>query len=118
MFRSTFLGVLTKPDRIEAGNQDKWFSLLQNQTESLEQGWFCVKLPDNEQLQQRIGRPEARRLERIFFEGEPWISVHDIRSRLTVESLMKRLSDVLSETIADSCVFSFPTWYDLISNAL
>jgi len=47
-----FLGVLMKPDCIEAGNQDKWFSLLQNQTESLEQGWFCIKLPDNEQLQQ------------------------------------------------------------------
>ncbi len=117
MFQSTFLGVLMKPDHIEAGNQDKWFSLLQNQTESLEQGWFCVKLPDNEQLQQQIRRPEAWQLERIFFEGEPWISVHDVWSQLTIESLMKHLSEVLSETIANSCIF-FPTWYDLIKCTL
>ena len=96
---------MTKPDRIESGNQEKWLHLLQNHTESLEQGWFCVRLPGYEELQQRIGRPEARRLERDFFEKEPWISMHDVQSRLSVESLMQRLSEILSETIAETYVF-------------
>ena len=96
-----------KPDRIESGNQEKWLNILLNHTESLEQGWFCVKLPDPDQLKQRIGRPEARRLERVFFEREPWISMHDLQSRLSVESLMQRLSELLSETIAETYVSLF-----------
>ena len=95
---------MTKPDRIEAGNQEKWHNLLQNRTETLEQGWFCVRLPFPEELKQRIGRPEARRLERIFFEREPWISMPDVESRLSVENLMQRLSEILAETIAETCV--------------
>ncbi|KAF8323493.1 P-loop containing nucleoside triphosphate hydrolase protein [Cantharellus anzutake] len=94
------IGVLTKPDRIEKGNQAKWLDLLKNQKELLQEGWFCVKLPGPEDLQRRIGRSEARQLERDFFQREPWASLQDMRLRLSVESLIERLSEILSDVIA------------------
>ena len=36
-------GVLTKPDRIPAGDEHSWLSLIRNEKESLENNWYCVK---------------------------------------------------------------------------
>ncbi|KAF8340500.1 uncharacterized protein EI90DRAFT_2906014, partial [Cantharellus anzutake] len=94
------IGVLTKPDRIEPGNEGPWFSLLRNEREHLEHEWFCVKLPGPEDLRNRISRAEARERENQFFGQPPWSSMHDVQPRLTVESLVERLSEVLSEAIA------------------
>lgn len=94
------IGVLTKPDRIEEGNQGSWFSLLRNEKVPLEHEWFCVKLPGPEELRNRISGADARLKEDQFFTQLPWSTMEDVRPRLSVKSLTERLSDVLSDVIA------------------
>ncbi len=98
------LGVLTKPDRIEQGNEESWFSLLRNETEPLQHEWYCAKLPGPEELADRISWADARLNEEQFFGQPPWIFMTDVRPRLSVSSLMEGLSDVLSEVIAKEYV--------------
>lgn len=95
--------MLTKPDRIEKGNEGSWFRLLRNEKELLEHEWFCVKLPGPEELSNRITKADARHREDQFFAQLPWSSMPDVHPRLSVKSLMERLSDVLSDAIAKEC---------------
>ncbi|KAF8323490.1 P-loop containing nucleoside triphosphate hydrolase protein, partial [Cantharellus anzutake] len=94
------IGVLTKPDRIEPGNESSWFSLLRNEKEPLEHEWFCVRLPGPEDPPDRINRAKAQEKEELFFGQPPWTYMHDVRSRLSVDNLTERLGDVLSDAIA------------------
>ncbi|KAI5117952.1 hypothetical protein M0805_004717 [Coniferiporia weirii] len=93
------IGVLTKPDRIEPGEEQRWIKCLRNESQPLELGWFCVKQPDPAQLKQGITWKEAREREREFFSSrEPWC---DLSPRnLGTPQLVARLSDTLSDLIA------------------
>ena len=96
------LGVLTKPDRIPAGEEDNWLRYICNQDEPLEHGWFSVKQPDSRAIAAGITWSEAREREREFFSTtSPW-NVLDLeyQNRLGTGKLVERLSDVLSECIS------------------
>ncbi|KAI5117954.1 hypothetical protein M0805_004719 [Coniferiporia weirii] len=96
------LGVLTKPDRIPVGDEDRWIRLVQNEEEPLDLGWFCVKQPDSVELAKGISWEEARIKEKEFFgTAEPWRSLrYDTTSRLGIMPLVSRLSERLSDLIA------------------
>jgi hypothetical protein len=66
-------GVLTKRDRIPAGDEHSWLSLIPNEKESLENNWYCVKQPGPNDLKQGITWSEARKREDEFFSmTQPW----------------------------------------------
>ena len=99
---STFLGVLTKPDRIPAGEEGSWLRYIRNQDEALEHGWFSVKQPDSRAIAAGITWEEAREKEREFFTtSSPWnVLDPEYQNRLGTNKLVDRLSDVLSGCIS------------------
>ena len=106
--------VLTKPDRIDPGDEGKWLDMLRNRTEKFKHGWFCVRQPGLTQLQSRITPEEARRNEQQFFDtSRPWSNAEpDLRARLGAKSLSKalgqKLFDVIAKRFADFATLSFP----------
>ncbi|KAH9925891.1 P-loop containing nucleoside triphosphate hydrolase protein [Epithele typhae] len=94
--------VLTKPDRIASGDEDQWLRFIRNESEPLDHGWYCVKQPDSVQIKQGITWEEAREKEEEFFEKTSLWSGLDTsyRSRLGTAALMRRLGDVLSDSIS------------------
>lgn len=103
------IAVLTKPDRIDPGDEGKWLDMLRNRSEKFKHGWFCVRQPGYNQLQARITPDEARKNERDFFDTtRPWSnSEPDLRARCGTGALSKALGQKLFEVIAKRFAGSF-----------
>lgn len=105
--------VLTKPDRIDPGDEGKWLDMLRNRTEKFKHGWFCVRQPGFNQLQSRITPEEARTNESHFFDTtRPWSNAEpDLRARFGTKALSKalgqKLFDVIAKRFASSSAASF-----------
>ncbi|OCH91060.1 hypothetical protein OBBRIDRAFT_551710 [Obba rivulosa] len=91
------VGVLTKPDRIPAGEEESWLCFIRNEKEPLDHGWFSVKQPDSRALERGITRDEAHREEDEFFaHALGWSDLATRhRAQLGTSNLVARLSDVL-----------------------
>ncbi|OBZ65815.1 Interferon-induced GTP-binding protein Mx [Grifola frondosa] len=96
------VGVLTKPDRIDAGDEEKWLRFIKNEYEALDNGWFSVKQPDTRALAAGISWSEARQQEREYFSStSPWAALdYEYQNQLGTANLTERLSAVLSDLIA------------------
>ncbi|KAG9123954.1 hypothetical protein FRC07_013378 [Ceratobasidium sp. 392] len=96
------IGVLTKPDRIEKGEEQKWLGFVRGETEVLAKGWFCVKQPSPSELEQELTWQEARNREEEFFKTRnPWSSQEmTVRHHFGTARLTSRLSEILSDQIA------------------
>ncbi|KAG8736179.1 hypothetical protein FRC10_009636 [Ceratobasidium sp. 414] len=96
------IGVLTKPDRIEKGEEEKWLGFIRGETEVLSKGWFCVKQPSPSELEQNLTWQEARAREEEFFKTRvPWSSqMITVRQNFGTARLTSRLSEILSDQIA------------------
>ncbi|KAL0573674.1 hypothetical protein V5O48_008286, partial [Marasmius crinis-equi] len=96
------VGVLTKPDRIERGDENDWLGFIRGETQPLHNGWFCVKQPSTSDLLKRITWAEARTKENDFFSmTTPWCDLEPIHQRyLRTSNLVGRLSMILSDLIA------------------
>ncbi|EKM53567.1 uncharacterized protein PHACADRAFT_197992 [Phanerochaete carnosa HHB-10118-sp] len=96
------IGVLTKPDRISAGDQENWLRFIRNDYKPLENGWFSVKQPDTIALQEGITWEEARAKEREYFSfTPPWSTLeYSYQQQLGTANLTERLSSLLSALIA------------------
>lgn len=97
------IGVLTKPDRIEPGEETIWMQRVLNQDKGrfLRLGWFCVKLLDPRQLKKGLSREEANRQELAFFTTtSPWSTLSMQTHNLGVAKLVVSLSATLSDLIA------------------
>ncbi|KAI0077225.1 hypothetical protein K474DRAFT_1596469 [Panus rudis PR-1116 ss-1] len=96
------IGVLTKPDRIPLGEEERWLRFIRNEEEPLDNGWYSVKQPDSRALKAGITWSDARTAERDFFSvTSPWSSLdYSDQQRLGTMNLTERLSSILSELIA------------------
>ena len=94
------VGVLTKPDRIPAGEVANWLPFIRNEKEPLENGWYCVKQPGSEAIKRGITWAQARKEEEQFFAG--WSDRLDpvYMKYLTTSNLVERLSLILSDLIS------------------
>ncbi|KII95434.1 hypothetical protein PLICRDRAFT_25913 [Plicaturopsis crispa FD-325 SS-3] len=95
------IGVLTKPDRIPAGEEDNWLRFIRNEYEPLANNWYCVKQPNSSALKQGISWAEARSEEDNFFSmTSPWSGLESIHQQyLRTSNLTTRLSIILSDLI-------------------
>ncbi|PSR80080.1 hypothetical protein PHLCEN_2v6810 [Hermanssonia centrifuga] len=95
------IGVLTKPDRIPPGKEERWIRFIKDEDKPLENGWFSVKQPDSKALQQGISWSEARAKEREYFGfTQCWSSLEfAYQQYLGTANLTERLSDILSALI-------------------
>ncbi|KAJ9074625.1 hypothetical protein DSO57_1004427 [Entomophthora muscae] len=98
------IGVLTKPDTIEASCHDTWFQILNNRRYTLRLGYYIVKNPTKQELDANIDFTMARNNERRFFScNQPWSVAHaGIQSRMGVDQLRMALSQQLTELIEAS----------------
>ncbi|PCH35511.1 hypothetical protein WOLCODRAFT_107442 [Wolfiporia cocos MD-104 SS10] len=100
------IGVLTKPDRIPRGDEQRWAKLLKNELSQLAlvNGWYSVKQPDSVQIEAGITRARARQEEKEFFASTaPWSGLPlKFQQHLGTECLANRCSDILSALIAKS----------------
>jgi len=96
------VGVLTKPDRIPAGEEPRWLKIIRNETEPLVNNWYCVQQPSSQVLAKGITWTEARRQENEYFTvTQPWCSLESqYQSYLRTSNLTERLSIILSELVA------------------
>ncbi|KAI6167303.1 P-loop containing nucleoside triphosphate hydrolase protein [Pisolithus thermaeus] len=96
------VGVLTKPDRIPAGEEESWIKLIRNDVEPLANNWFCVKQPSSTDIAQGITWAAARAAEDSFFAGiQPWCDLEEhLQSFLRTARLTERLSHILAELIS------------------
>ncbi|CAG8492242.1 1611_t:CDS:2 [Diversispora eburnea] len=89
------LGVLTKPDTIEAETHDIWLKILRGESHKLSLGYYIVKNPSKIQLNNQITFEEARKDEENFFKREyPWKNLN-----LSVKRLQYKLSELLIQAI-------------------
>ncbi|KAA1470484.1 P-loop containing nucleoside triphosphate hydrolase protein [Dentipellis sp. KUC8613] len=95
------VGVLTKVDRIDPGDRDRWLERLRGVVDPLAHGWFSTKQPDATGLQLNTSWQDAQTQEERFFAKEdPWYSLpREHRDRLGTRNLTRKLSRVLSDLI-------------------
>lgn len=95
------LGVLTKPDRIAAGDESRWISFVLNEREPLENNWYCVKQPSSTDLKKGVTWLQAREQENNFFSlTPPWSDLDSTYQKyLRTANLVERLSEILSDLI-------------------
>ncbi|KAJ3119581.1 hypothetical protein HK098_005317 [Nowakowskiella sp. JEL0407] len=99
------IGVLTKPDTIEAATHDKWVSILLGHHYNLKLGYWMVLNPSKADLDRGVTLEEARKMEAEFFStAVPWVSLSSqYGHRFGTEHLRNELSRQLSISI-DSCI--------------
>jgi hypothetical protein len=104
--RRLFTGVLTKPDRIPATEEDNWVPYIRGEREDTTM-WFCVKCPDSGAIKSGITWEEARRDESLWFSRKvPWATLEEgFRQRLGTANLTRCLSDKLCDLIAERFVY-------------
>ncbi|KAH7883426.1 P-loop containing nucleoside triphosphate hydrolase protein [Phlebopus sp. FC_14] len=110
------VGVLTKPDRIQPGEEESWLRMIRNEREPLNNNWYCVKQPSTQRLARGITWAEARSEEDEFFTlTQPWCDVEaHYQMFFRTSSLTERLSTILSELIAKR----LPTFMEELTDAL
>lgn len=88
------IGVVTKIDTLRGVEKKMWLPIVRNQKEALLHGYFALRLPDADELRERLTFEEARRREDTFFaETSPWRDEpQSIRARFGTVGLTKFLS--------------------------
>ncbi|XP_012370841.1 interferon-induced GTP-binding protein Mx1-like [Octodon degus] len=65
------IGILTKPDLVDRGTEDKVVGVVQNLVCHLKKGYMMVKCRGQQDIQERLSLAEALQRERAFFEDHP-----------------------------------------------
>ncbi|KAJ6558304.1 P-loop containing nucleoside triphosphate hydrolase protein [Mycena capillaripes] len=92
------IAVLTKPDILgpgATGSRQKWKEVLEGKDHQLKHGYYCVRLPDDDERSRGISRAESERRAAEYFDStQPWRDIVD-RSRFGVPNLAAFLSKLL-----------------------
>ncbi|EUC29865.1 hypothetical protein COCCADRAFT_29151 [Bipolaris zeicola 26-R-13] len=102
------IGVLTKPDRLPAGSRhDKLKEVFDQKRFALGYGYFAVKNPGQDEINQGISHGEARTREEHFFrEDTTWSSTF---KAYTNSFGTTNLQAFLSKTLAEQMLKRLPT---------
>ncbi|CAL1705006.1 unnamed protein product [Somion occarium] len=95
-----FVGVLTKPDLIQPGEESGWVGVLEGTAHPLKHGYFITKQPSPKELEEQVTFREARDREKHFFQSQyPWEGLPGLRHRMGTPNLTKELSKLLASVI-------------------
>ncbi|KAH7921346.1 hypothetical protein BV22DRAFT_1107246 [Leucogyrophana mollusca] len=103
------IGVLTKPDMLPQGSSgqlQRWRDLIEGKESQakhhLKHGYYCVRLPDDEERRQNLSRAESQqRAEDYFRITPPWSEIQD-RGRFGIPAFVSDVSKLLIKLIEDS----------------
>ena len=92
---------MTKPDTLTqgaTGSRMKWKRIMEGQEHPLKHGYYCVRLPDDEQRERKISPAELSRTAEEYFNGtSPWNSMD--RARFGIPNLVSDISRLLVNLI-------------------
>ncbi|KAK7812283.1 hypothetical protein U0070_024437, partial [Myodes glareolus] len=94
------IGILTKPDLVDRGAEDKVVDVMRNLVFQLKKGYMIVKCRGQQDIQKRMNLAEALKMEQAFFEEHPHFRVLLEDGKATVPRLAERLT---TELIAHIC---------------
>lgn len=89
------IGLLTKPDTIEAGTHDKWLSVLHGNQYSLKSGYYMVKCPSQLEMNTCVYSDESE----YFKSTHPWSSVRLTSNRFGIPALRAELCRLLANLV-------------------
>lgn len=91
------VGVLTKPDAIQPGDEGRVIDTAKNRITILNHGWFVVRNRSTEEVQKGISFAERRANESRFFMKDPWRTLDN--DRVGIPALEKFLRKLLFDHI-------------------
>ncbi|XP_016076412.1 PREDICTED: interferon-induced GTP-binding protein Mx1 [Miniopterus natalensis] len=94
------IGILTKPDLVDKGTEDKVVDVVRNLVYHLKKGYMIVKCRGQQDIQHQMSLSKALHKERDFFEDHPYFRELLEEGRATVPCLAERLT---TELIAHIC---------------
>lgn len=107
------IGILTKPDLVDKGTEDKVVDVVRNLVCNLKKGYMIVKCRGQQDIQDQMSLTEALGREKIFFEDHPHFRVLLDEGKATIPCLANRLT---TELISHICK-SLPRLEDQIKEA-
>ncbi|XP_054434542.1 interferon-induced GTP-binding protein Mx1 isoform X2 [Pteronotus mesoamericanus] len=96
------IGILTKPDLVDKGTEDKIVDVARNLIYHLKKGYMIVKCRGQQDIQNQLSLSEALFKERAFFKDHPYFRDLLEEGRATVPCLAEKLTTELIEHIAKS----------------
>ncbi|MEJ1282913.1 hypothetical protein NN561_013876 [Cricetulus griseus] len=94
------IGILTKPDLVDRGTEDKVVDVVRNLVYHLKKGYMIVKCRGQQDVQKRLDLAEALKMEQAFFKEHPYFRVLLEDGKATVPCLAERLT---TELISHIC---------------
>lgn len=114
-------GVLTKPDAIGPGAvsaQAEWAKVLNGTAHPLKHGYYCVRLPDDQQRAAGLSPQALEALASQFFNStSPWRDIAD-RSRLGIPGFVSRISRLLIDIVESACAPLYPGLVGMLTSLL
>ncbi|XP_035311913.1 interferon-induced GTP-binding protein Mx1-like isoform X1 [Cricetulus griseus] len=96
------IGILTKPDLVDRGTEDKVVDVVRNLVYHLKKGYMIVKCRGQQDVQKRLDLAEALKMEQAFFKEHPYFRVLLEDGKATVPCLAERLTTELISHICKS----------------
>ncbi|KAG9045356.1 hypothetical protein FS837_006454 [Tulasnella sp. UAMH 9824] len=93
------IGVLTKPDTLQPGEEQMWLNVLEGRRHPLFHGYYMTKQPGTKELQEKLSWEEARAREKEYFETTTIWANSSATNRLGTPNLTRNLSRLLSGLI-------------------
>lgn len=94
------VGIITKPDLINTGTEQRMACLAKNMDRTkLNLGFFLLKNPAPAELREGLSPAARKRAEQAFFSSEPWRDLGLDPSRVGIENLRVFLQDLLDSHI-------------------
>ncbi|GAB1300478.1 Interferon-induced GTP-binding protein Mx2 [Apodemus speciosus] len=95
-------GILTKPDLVDRGAEDKVVDVVRNLVYHLKKGYMIVKCRGQQDIQDQLSLTEALQNEQVFFKEHPHFRVLLEDGKATVPCLAERLTTELISHICKS----------------
>jgi len=96
------IGVLTKPDTLSTGAtsaRQRWKQVIDGRLHPLKHGYYCVRLPDDDERSRNVTGASLQRLNSEFFAStSPWNEVDD-HYRLGIPGFVSDISKLLIRRI-------------------
>ncbi|XWX00709.1 hypothetical protein V2A60_008730 [Cordyceps javanica] len=91
------VGIITKCDALQPGDEHGVLRIAQNAVEQLQHGWFVIRNRSTKEIQEGVTIAQRHENERRFFQGTPWNELP--RDRIGVKALKPFLGQLLYEHI-------------------
>ncbi|KAJ4161690.1 uncharacterized protein LMH87_007714 [Akanthomyces muscarius] len=91
------VGIITKCDALQSGDEQGVLRIAQNAVERLQHGWFVIRNRSTKEIQEGVTIAQRHENERRFFQGAPWNELP--KERIGVKALKPFLGQLLYEHI-------------------